>query len=238
MLFHIQGRAKIWLVFAFATLALFLFLLFTPLGVQLFSEWYGLLGGLTLTALAFLGYLGGEKLPVLYLFAFLLNTVGGSFCASAYYRTAALPCTWEALCPAVFLPLALLFLCGVALTAFPDTKEPIIAVTVVLEVALLIATIVFWIIRGGEFYAFSLFSLLIALFYTVVFALTVNEEERATERDIAIGSFGAFMLVGMAALVAVLVIAGGDGGDCDCCECYDCCDCDDCRRDTSKKRKK
>ncbi len=149
----------------------------------------------------------------------------------------------EVLLPAVFLPLALLCLCCVALTAFTDTKEPIISVAVALEIALLIASVVFWIIRGGEFYAFSLFSHLIALFYTAVCALTVNEEERALERDIAIGSFGVFALIGVMALIAVLIVSGGDGCDCDCtdgCEC-DCCECvggDGAVGDNSKKRKK
>lgn len=237
MLFRVQDRAKVWLIFAFSVLALLLFLTFATLGARLFPEWYGLVGGLVLTAIAFVCYLGGEKAPFLYLLTFLLNTAGSGFCASAYYRMAELPCTTEALFPAVLLPFLLLFLCGVALSTFPDTKEPIIAVAIALELALLIASIVFWVIRDGEFYAFSLFSHLIALFYTVVFALTVNEEERAAERDVAIGSFGAFMLVGVAALLAVLAVAGGDGGDCDCCECFDCCDCDDFRHDTKKKRK-
>ena len=243
MLFRVQGRAKTWIALLFAALALFLFVLATSWGVQLFPRWFGLLGGAVLMLLAGLCYWGGTRFSFLYLLTFLLNTFGCGFCAAAYYRVADVPCTLEALLPAVWLPLLLLFLGCLALTAFPDTKEPIIFVAVALEVALLIASVVFWIIRGGEFYAFSLFSHLMAIFYTAVYGLTVKEDERALEHDLATGSFGVFALVGVAALIAVLIVSGGDGCDCDCtdgCEC-DCCDCvggDSPMGNNSKKRKK
>ncbi|MBQ8716442.1 MAG: hypothetical protein IJY43_01180 [Clostridia bacterium] len=224
MLFQIQGRAKTWLVFLFAALALLLFLLLAPLGARLFSRWFGLMGGVALVLFAGVFFWFGTHFSPLYLLAFLLNTAGSAFCAATYYRVAEQPCIAEALFPAVLLPLALLFLCCVALTAFPDTKEPIVALFFVLEIALAIASVVFWIKRGGGFYAFSLFSHLIALFYTVVYSLTVNEEERAVDRDVAIGSFGAFALVGVAAFIIAL-LSSGDGCDCDCIECSDCCDC-------------
>ena len=60
------------------------------------------------------------------------------------------------------------------------------------ETGLIIASVVFWCIRGGDFYAFSLFCHVIAVFYTIVLGFTVDKEERSLLRDVSFGGFGAF----------------------------------------------
>ncbi|MBQ8357553.1 MAG: hypothetical protein IJX39_07070 [Clostridia bacterium] len=178
---------------------------------------------LTLLAIPF--HLLGGRTWIGYLFSFLLNTCGMCCSMTAYYNMSGLSCARADLLPAVLLPLTLLLCLCVLLTVFSESKEPIVAIAVLLEVALLVASVVFWAKRGGDFYAFSLFAHLIVLFYTTVFGVTVGEEERGLLRDISFGSFGAFLLVAAAALIAVTLIAG-DGCDCDC-NCGDC-DCSSC----------
>ena len=53
----------------------------------------------------------------------------------------------------------------------------------------------------------------------------IDEEEYSILRDISLGSYGAFLLVGIAVLIAIACVAG-DGCDCDCGDSCDCCDCD------------
>lgn len=223
---RISARCRAIVVFLFAALALLMFTACCYLGQDWFSKWHALpIGGvLMLAAVPF--HLLGEKAAISYVFSFLLNTVGMGFCASAYYTMTIVPSALEDLLPALILPLAILLVSCILLTFLRELKQPIIAVVMVLEFSLVIASIVFFAKRGGDFYAFSLFSLLIASFYTVVYALTVDEE-RVMLRDISFGSYGAFLLVGVAALIAIACVAG-DGCDCDggdCCDC-DCTGCD------------
>ncbi len=236
---NISARCRAIVVFLFSAVALLLFAACCYAGQDWFSEWYGLPvgGALMLLSIPFHGL--GEKSAFSYVISFLFNTAGMGFCASAYYSMTIVPSALEDLLSAILLPLGILLLTCILLTVFAQIKQPIVAIVVLLEIALVIASVVFWVIRGGDFYAFSLFSLLIAGFYTFVYAITVDEAERVLLRDISFGSYGCFLFVALAALVAVALVAG-DGCDCDCgddCGCVDCCDCGDCGSSTTKTKK-
>ena len=224
-------------IFIVAVFATALFTFCTHLCVSYVAEWYGLLVGGALTLLAIPFHLLGNKFSPAYLLSFLLNTAGMGFCAGAYYATSGVCVAYSHLFPVTAIPLALVLLLALFLVALPQHKEPIVAVFILSEVGLIITAGVFWGIRGGDFYAFALFSLAISLFYTAVCALTVNEPERRFARDISFGSFGAFLLVGAVALIAVVAVAGGDGCDCDCGDGCDCSGCD-CSGSGDKRRKK
>ena len=222
MLENISVRCRAIVVFLFALVSLLLFTLCCHMGQGWFSLWYGLPVGGVLMLLSIPLHRLGEKNGFGYVAGFLFNTAGMGFCASAYYSMAGVSAALDRLCPALILPLGILLVGCILFVVFAQAKQPVAAILIVLEIGLLIATVVFFAKRGGDFYAFSLFSLLIAGFYTVIYALTVDEEERNILRDISFGSYGAFLLVGVAALVAIACIAG-DGCDCD---GGDCCDCD------------
>ena len=226
MLSQIQGRGRACIVFLYAALSLLLFAVFTSLCNSLLREWFGLVIGGVLCLLGLLAYLLGQYAVPAYLLAFFLNTAAIGFCAGAYYGVTGISAGLADLLPATLLPLALLLVSAVLLALLPGSKDPIVALTVIAEVGLLIATLVFWARNGGNFYAFSFFSHLVALFYTYVYGLTACAEERALLKDVVLGSFGAFALVGVAALLAVCAAGGGDcdcdGGCCDACDCSGC----------------
>lgn len=235
--FQTKYRAPV--IFIVATLTTALFTFCTHLCALHVPEWYGLLVGGALTLLAIPFHLLGSRSSPAYLLPFLLNTAGMGFCAGAYYTTSGVCAAYSHLFPVTVIPLALVLILALFLIALPQHKEPIVAVFIILEIGLIITAGVFWGIRGGDFYAFALFSLAISLFYTAVCALTVGEPERRFARDISFGSFGAFLLVGAVALIAVVAVAGGDGCDCDC-DCSDGCDCSgcDCGGSGDKKQRK
>lgn len=228
-------------VLFFAAAALLLFAGAIALAVTWSGMWYGAVCGLVLMGLSLPCHIFGARLQgLLYLTSFLLNTVGMGFGASTYYQVSHVPATFSLLLPTLAFPLLLLLLLTVLLTVIPQHKHPVIAVFAVTELALLIVLVVLWINRGGAFYACSLFALLIATFYTAVYAITADEEERSVLRDISCGSYGVFLLVGLAVLVAVACVAG-DGCDCDCdgnCCDADCCDCSGCEDSSASTAKK
>ena len=238
MLNDVRGRGRAMVVWLLAAWSLMLFAVFTSLCNHLLREWFGLVVGGVLALLALLTYLLGAHFLPAYLATFLLNTVAIGFCAGAYYGVTGVSAGLADLLPATLLPLALLLISALLLAAFPGSKDPIVALTVLLEIGLIVASIVFWVRNGGDFYAFSLFSHLVALFYTVVYGLTACAEERLLLKDVAIGSFGAFVLVGIAGLLAICAAGGGDC-DCDCDGgCCDSCDCTGCDCSTGSSGKK
>lgn len=235
---EIKGRGRALAVLAFAALSLLLFAAFTTLSVSLLREWYGLVAGGALALLALGAYVLAKDLAPLYLLPYFLNTAAIGFCAGAYYAKTGISAAITGLLPATLLPLVILLLVAVALVLLPQSKDPIVALAAIIEIALIITSIVFWAKRGGDFYAFSLFSHLVALFYTAVYGLTACAEERQLLKDVAIGSFGAFLLVGIAALIALCAAGGGDC-DCDCDGgCCDSCDCSGCDCSTGNSGKK
>lgn len=234
MIDQINARVKVVVVFLLSVVALFVFTVCCCLGQAWFSKWHGLLIGCLLMLLAIPFHLLGERCRVFYACSFLLNTAGMGICASAYYTMTIVPSALEDLLPALVLPLAILLATCVLLVLFAQKKQPIVTVVIFLEIALIVASIVFWVNRGAEFYAFSLFSLVVASFYTFAYHLAIEEEEYSILRDISLGSYGAFLLVGIAVLIAIACVAG-DGCDCD---CGDGCDCDCSGSGGSQKAKK
>ena len=239
MIDQISARRRVVIVVLFSVVALLVFTGCCYLGQDWFLKWHGIPTGGVLMLLAIPLHLLGEKSAISYVFSFLLNTAGMGFCASAYYTMTIAPSALEDLLPALVLPLAILLVTCILLVVCIEKKQPIVTIVIFLEIALIIASIVFWVDRGAEFYAFSLFSLVVASFYTVVYHFAIDEDEYSILRDVSLGSYGAFLLVGVAALVAIACVAG-DGCDCDggdCCDC-DCSGCDCGSGDGKTKAKK
>ena len=222
MLSFLKTRCRPLAVLFFAILSFGVFLISTTAACRLFNRWYGIIAGCLLMALALLCHHFGDRHFLFYVVAFLLNALGTGCFASAYYNISGVPSALSDLAPALLLPVGLLLVTCTVLTAFPRSTTVFTDIMAVLILGLMIATIVFWVRCGGAFYAFSLFSLLIAGFHLGVCMATANEAERSLLRDVSLGSFGMFLAVGVAALIAISC-AGGDGCDCDCCDCGDCC---------------
>ncbi|MBE6690784.1 MAG: hypothetical protein E7590_05820 [Ruminococcaceae bacterium] len=224
MIAFLKNRGRALVVMLFTALSFVIFPLLTAVACRFLGEWFnGIVAGILLMVLALVLHRFGDMYAVCYVISFLLNTVGMGCFASSYYLYSGIPSALPDLLPSVLLPLGLMLIICAALTAFPQIKHVFAGVGAILLVGSIVTAIVFWVRRGGEFYAFSLFSLLVAGFHLCVCMATVNEPERCLLRDVSFGGFGMFGGVGIAVLIAIFCI-GGDGCDCDCCDCYDCCD--------------
>lgn len=74
-------------------------------------------------------------------------------------------------------------------------KKAIIACGLISELILLVLFLTLRISDGNLFCGFACFSIIIAMFYTCVFGISVNRDERSVLRDISYGSFGAFVVI-------------------------------------------
>ena len=237
MIAFVKGRGRALAVMLFAVFSFVIFPLSTTVTCRFWSEWWqGIVTGSLLTVFALLLHHFGDRHSFCYVIGFLMNTVGMGCFASSYYFYSGLPSALSDLLPAVLLPFGLILITCAALTAFPQIKQAFTGVVAILIVGLVVTTIVFWVRRSGDFYAFSLFSLLVAGFHLCVCMATVDEPERRLLRDISFGGFGMLGGVGIAALIAIACVAG-DGCDCDCCDCSGCdCSGGDGKRGKPKKQ--
>ena len=238
----LMGRGRPLAVLLLGAVALTVFALTTDLATHLGHPWQATLGvGIGLMLLAIPCHWFGALERIGYLAAILLNLLGMGAAAGAYFIESGVGGTLTDLLPATVLPLLLLALLCILLAAFPDYKVPIGTLTVLIFIGLLVATVVFWCIRVGDFYAFSFFSHIVTLFFAIVCGVTADEEERLLLRDASLGSFGLFSIIAVVALIALLLVGGGDGCDCDCsgecCDCGDGCNCGDSSRKGKRKLK-
>lgn len=210
MLTFLNTKARPFVVFLASLVALGCLVLFTLLGVAAFTEWYGLIAGILCMLLAIPCHLLAKKHEVGYLIAFLLNSVGSGFSVSAYYACSGIRSNGAAMLVGALAASGVLFLVYLMLQSFGKTKKVTVTVAVVLNILLLIAAAVLWIVIGGALYSFGFFSLLVSLFYLGVFGVTVNHEERSLLRDISFGSFGSLIIL---TVVVAVVLSEGDLAD-------------------------
>ena len=213
----LRSRLRPVMALIFFLITVTVFTAFTHIGAPLFTREVGIPIGIGFIAVAIPFHIFGAKLRLLYIFSILSSAVGMGFMASSYYCVKGVPSEITDLAPATLLPIAIMLIACIVLILLPSIKHPVIVILSVLETGLIIASVVFWCIRGGDFYAFSLFCHVIAVFYTIVLGFTVDEEERSLLRDVSFGGFGAFLIIG---LIVIIVLSGGDG--CDCGDCGDC----------------
>ena len=215
-----KTRLKPLCIFFFFAVTLILFTAFTSIGAPLFTKAYGIPIGMLFMIVAIVWHILGSQYDIFYILGIIFNSVGMGFLASTYYCLKDVPSFISDLAPALVLPLAIMLAVSVILTLAPDIKHPMIVILAILELGLIIASIVFWCTRGGDFYAFSMFSLIVTGFYTGVLAFTVDEE-RELLRDISFGCFGAFFIIGIVVIIAISQGEACDGcdGGCDGCDC-------------------
>lgn len=219
MLSFLKTRGRALLVLAMSVLAIGSFIAATLLGKLIFGWWAGVIVGVILMGLSVLLHFLGRRNKLGYFLSFLLNSVGAGFSASTYYTVSRVYCDLETLVAASLACVITLSILCIVLSLLPDKKHIFIAIFIIIEAVLLVLSVIFWIREGGEYCAFSFFSMLICVFYTGVCAITVDEEERRILRDISFGSFGVFILV---SIIVILIISQGEACDgCDCCDCGD-----------------
>lgn len=217
--------------FAIASLILFAFT--TTLASDIMSKWFGIPIGIIITILAIPIHFLGDRCKLFYILCLIMNVTGMGFIASAYYIQKSVTADFSSFLLASLCPLAILLISTIIMAIASNndnTKLITWIVTCVLDVAVLITSIVFWILRGGEYYAFSTFACIVVGFFLAAILYIVNDDDNSALTGASMCSFGALFGV----FVVVLCALGCD--DCDCSGC-DGCDCGDCGGKSKKSKK-
>ncbi len=202
--------------------------------------YYLLLLGVLLSAVAIPFHLAGgkrrKKATAGYIPSILLNTVGTSLCMGAYYVHIEAHPTVSILAASALISMGLYVLTALLMRLWPQRYPLLTGVVALVTVALIIASIVFWVKNDNKvFFSFAFFNLLWTLVSICALHVACSDESSPALRFASFASFG--ILLGVAAIV--LVILACAGGDCDC-DCGDgCCDCNggDCGSGNKKSKK-
>ena len=200
-------EAKAFSVFIFGLIALGTLVISTQLAVVICSKWYGIIVGIIAMILAIPLHLLAKKHRILYVFGFLLNSIGSGFSVSAYYLTEKIEPDLITLFLSAIPAAAILALIYVVLQIFSKSKNVSVSIAVILNVILLGLAVFHWIKTGDIIFSMAFFCLLQSLFYICVFGVTINHDERYVLRDISFGGFGSFIII---TVVVIVIISGGD----------------------------
>lgn len=218
----INERFKPVYISLYAIVSLILFSLATCGASYIMSKWFGILVGIGLMLLAIPFFALGDRNKIFYVVCMMINTIGMGFIASAYYVVKEVAPNLLSFILASTLPLFILLVCSVIFVCpINDTAKLVTFIVVcVLMLALIIISIVFWIKKGGEYYAFSTFASIVVAFFLGALIYCADDEDRNALSCASLCTFGALISV----FLVVLIALGGDGCDCDCSGC-DGCDC-------------
>jgi len=93
------------------------------------------------------------------------------------------------------------------LQTYSKTKKVTLSIATIVNLALLVVTVVYWIRTGETYFSFGFFCLLVSLFFICVFGVTINHDERPVLKDISYGSFGSFVIL---TVVVIVILSEGD----------------------------
>lgn len=194
------------IVFASSLVAVGIFVFSTLFATSVCEKWYGLVIGFLLMLVAIPIHCFGNKMKIGYVLSFLVNSVANGFSLSAYYSSKNIALNTEDMVKACILPILLFFVVFLLVQLFPEIKNYICAVGVVIGCIMLVVFMVLWIRNTTVFYSFGFFAVLLSLFSHCVMAVTANNK-RNVLRDISFGNFGAFIII---SLVVLFIITEGE----------------------------
>ena len=203
----IDTKAKAFVVFLFSLASLATLALSTQIAVLLCVKWVGLIIGASFMMAAIPLHILGKKFPIFYVLSFVVNFIGCGFSVSAYYLTNELSLNILELILAAIPSSVILTLIYLMLQTFSKTKKVTLSIATLINFALLILAVVYWVKTGETFFSFGFFCLLVSLFFICVFGVTINHNERPVLRDISFGSFGSFVIL---TIVVIVILSEGD----------------------------
>ncbi len=203
----INAKAKTFVVFLFSIASLGILALSTQVAVFVCSKWYGLIVGVAFMVAASPLHILGKKCSLLYIFSFLVNFIGCGLSVSAYYLTKGLSLNILELIIAAIPSGAILMTIYLMLQTYSKTKKVTLSIATIVNLALLVVTVVYWIRTGETYFSFGFFCLLVSLFFICVFGVTINHDERPVLKDISYGSFGSFVIL---TVVVIVILSEGD----------------------------
>lgn len=207
LLEYLHGKARGFVVFLFAEVAVGLLVISAAASCLVLEKWYGLIGGVLLMIAAIPFHWNGKKWKYGYWVSFLLNSVGSGMSVSALLVAKSVPSSLPQLLLAAVPAAAILLLVWLMLEIFHRSKGSTVAIVTMLNIALIVGLVVLWVTYGYRFYCFAFFCSLLSLFYLCVFGITVEHEERSLLRDISFGSFGSFIIL---TVVVIFILSEGE----------------------------
>lgn len=203
----INTKPKPFVVFIFSIISLAIFALSTQIAVFVCSKWYGIIVGIALMIAAIPLHILGKRRSLLYVFSFLANYIGCGFSVSAYYLSKDISINILELIAAEIPSGLILMLIYLMLQTYSKSKKVTLFIATIINLALLVAAVVYWVKTGNTFFSFGFFCLLVTLFAICVFGVTINHDQRPVLKDISYGSFGSFVIL---TLVVIVILSEGD----------------------------
>lgn len=200
------NKRKPFVIFAFSSMALILMSVSTIIGCAIINRWFGIIAGLAFMLIALPVHILAKRHSYIYILSFLLNSIGTGLSVSAYYTVKKVYLDYTQILIAILLILCILLMTAFFLLKWPSNKKTIIVAISIVLTLLLISSIFLWVIKGLVVFSFGFFSTLLALFYILVFAVSINTN-RSLFRDISYGSFGGIIILTM---VVILILSEGD----------------------------
>lgn len=193
------------ITFTYTLLAYLLVIFGVSIGLIVFERWLGIFVGIGVMLLAIPFHLSGKQNPILYLFSFVLNSIGVGFSISTYYQHFNQTPSLEQMIFVVFVGLIALSIVSI-ITSPKVTKKYGKLIVSFFIICFLISTIILWVNNSGIVYSLLFFFLNISYFYMVANVIKTDDIV-SFWRIISIVSFGAFIVI---SLVILIIISEGE----------------------------
>ncbi len=137
----------------------------------------------------------------------VLNSVANGLIASVYYLHYRIAVDHGTVLTCLLLPAVLLLCAYILLGLLPGRSFLPTLLLILSNVALMIASVVAWILIGGVLYSFTFFCTIFTLIYTLVFRFLLRHPRDSVMEALSIGSYG---IMGIIVIVVVILVTDGE----------------------------
>ncbi len=188
-------------------LSLGLFALFLWGSCMLLSQLAAVIGAVLLFLSGLVMQFRKKKREFYSFIALILNSIANGLITSVYYRHYSIAVDRGTVLTCLLLP-AVLLLCAYILLGLLPEKGPWPTLLLILaNAALMIGSVVAWILIGGVLYSFTFFCTVFTLIYTFVFRFLLRHPEDSVMEVLSIGSYG---IMGIIVIVVIILVTDGE----------------------------
>lgn len=168
------------------------------------NQWFGLIIGVVFMAIGLIVFQWGKQRPLLYVLSFIFNMIGVGLSITAYYVLKAYALAFYDFLFAIGVAMALLI--GFSLfTKIKWIRKHLKFWLVVVIMVSFVSSLILWIV-GDSFTGLSFYFLNVIYFF-MVSVIKDLDDKKDTLRELAIISFGSFILV---SLVVLIILSEGE----------------------------
>lgn len=205
-----RGHAgSVMTVMAFSWVAMVIMTLVAPCAMSIGNKWSALGGAAAMMMAALVVYFvakrqrTAEVRKLLRLLCYLVNSAANGLSVAAFYMYGSQTIDTVSLLQGTLPGMGVMAVVATLLISFPERKRLALWIGGILSAALVVMSFVPAVWDAQPQRSAMLFGALIAIFYLVAYGLNIGRGERPVLRDVAIGSFGAAIMVGFVVLVII-----------------------------------